>query len=64
MTLLNKTLAYHEAMKNLVKTYTKGYDKLRIIRVSPGFSPDPKERARVIVRKNHGVIALRVALTK
>jgi len=51
-------------MKNLVKTYTKGYDKLRIIRVSPGFSPDPKERARVIVRKNHGVIALRVALTK
>jgi len=64
LTLLNKTSAYHEAMKNLIKTYTESYDKPRIIKVSPGFSSDPEERAQVIVRKNHGVIALRAALTQ
>ncbi|MCJ7804216.1 hypothetical protein MUP35_00575 [Patescibacteria group bacterium] len=62
--LINKALAYHEAMKNLIKSYTKSYNKPKIIKTSPGFSPDPNERAQVIVRKNHGVVALKAALTK
>lgn len=64
LTLINKTLAYHEAMKNLIKLYTKSYNKPKIIKTTPGFSPAPNEKAQIIVRKNHGVIALKAALTK
>jgi hypothetical protein len=64
LTLLNKALAYHETIKNLISAYTKSYNKPGIIKVSSDFSSDPEDRAQVIVRKNHGVMALKAALTK
>ena len=64
LTLLNKALAYHETMKNLIGTYTKSYQKPKKIKVSPSFNPDPEARAQVIVRKNYGVIALKAAWSK
>lgn len=61
LALLNKSLAYHETIKNLISLYTKSYNKPRKIKVSLSFDPDPKARAQIIVRKNHGVIALKAA---
>ena len=64
LTLLNKALAYHETMKNLIGSHTKSYQKPKKIKVSPSFNPDPKARAQIIVRKDYGVIAMKAAWSK
>lgn len=61
---INKALAYHEVMKNLIKAYTEGYNRSKAIKVSSGFSTDPNEKARLIIRKNHGVVAMKHAWNK
>jgi hypothetical protein len=62
--ILNRSLAYHEAMKNLIATYTKSYDSPKIIKVSSSFNPDPDARAQIIVREKHGVTALKASRSK
>lgn len=62
--LTNKALAYHEVIKNLISGYTKGYTQPRTIKTSLGFSSDPKEKAKLIIRKNHGVVAMKSAWSK
>lgn len=57
--LINKALAYHETIKNLINGYIEGYNKSKIIPVSPGFSRNPNEKAVLIVRKNHGLIGMK-----
>lgn len=64
LTRINKALAYHETMKNLINAYTEGYTKSKIIPTTPGFSKNPNEKAVLIIRKNHGVIGLKNTWTK
>lgn len=62
--LINKALAYHETIRNLIATYRSRYSESRKIKVSFSFSRDPKEKATLIVRKNHGVIAMKDSWSK
>lgn len=64
LNLMNKALAYHEVIKNIINAYTEGYTFPKKIKVSPSFSPDPKEKAQLIIRKNHGLVALKHAWSK
>lgn len=57
--LINRTMAYHEAIVSLVKMYKSSYEKSEIIDVHPDFSKDPDEKAMVIVRKGTGVIGVK-----
>lgn len=62
--LANKALAYHEVIKNMISGYRERYTKPKIIKTSPGFSVDPNEKAKLIIRKNHGVVAMKSAWSK
>ena len=57
--LQNKSLAYHEVMKNMIEGYQKSYTKSKVIDVSHNFSKDPNEKAVLIIRKGHGVTGMR-----
>src|SRR4030042_900013 len=62
--LINKALAYHEVVKNLIRSYREGYKESKLIKVSPGFSPDPDEKAVLIIRENDGAIGMKDSWTK
>ena len=62
--LTNGALAYHTAFSALYKHYVASYDRPIEIPVHPGFSPDPNERAVVMVREGHGVIGIKDAWTR
>ncbi len=64
MQILNKALAYHEVMKNIINAYEEGYDKSRKIKVSPSFSNDPLERGTIIVRKGKGLVGIKSSWNK
>jgi hypothetical protein len=61
MALLNKAFAYHDALAKLYKTNMASYREPKVIPVHPEFSPDPAERAIVIVRDNYGFIGMKDA---
>lgn len=64
MTLVNKALAYHEALGGLYRLHISSYKEPKIIDVSPGFSPDPEEHAVVIVRAGYGAAGIKDAWSK
>lgn len=64
MTLLNKALAYHNAISGLQRIHIESYDNPKVISVHPDFARRPEgEQCTVIVRRNHGVIGLKDALS-
>ena len=63
MTILNRALAYHEALATLYKLNIASYHEPEEIPVHPEFSQNPEERAVVIVREGHGATGLKDALT-
>lgn len=64
MTLVNRALAYHEAMSILRKLNVESYKKPVQIRPDPAFSQDPLEKAVVIVREGYGAIGLKDGWTE
>jgi len=62
--LTNGALAYHTAFSALYKLHVSSYEGPVEIPVHPGFSPDPDERATVMVREGHGVIGVKDAWTR
>jgi hypothetical protein len=62
--LTNGAVAYHTAFSALYKHYVGNYDRPIEIPVHPEFSPDPEERAIVMVREGHGVIGVKDAWTQ
>ncbi|AFQ44360.1 hypothetical protein [Desulfosporosinus meridiei] len=59
MELINRTLAYHQALAGLFEAYIESYNEPKIIKVDPRFSRDPEEMATIIVRKNKGLAGLK-----
>jgi hypothetical protein len=64
MRLINRALAYHNALAQLYRAHVASYGEPIEIPVHPDFSPDPTERAVVIVREGHGVVGLKHNLTR
>jgi hypothetical protein len=64
MTILNRALAYHEALAHLYKTHIASYHEPEVIPVHPEFSQNPEERAVVIVREGYGATGLKDAWTR
>ena len=62
--LVNDAVAYHDAFSRLYELYVGSYDRPIEIPGHPGFSPDPDERAIVMVREGHGVIGVKDAWTR
>jgi hypothetical protein len=56
--LLNEALALHEVIKKLYEGYIASYTEPKIIDVPLSFSHGQQMKAQVIVRENHGVIAM------
>lgn len=63
MTLINRALAYQESIKVLRTFHISSYTEPVVIPVSREFSPDPEERATVIVREGYGVTGVKDAWT-
>jgi hypothetical protein len=59
MMLVNRSQAYLEAFLGLLQYHVAAYGMPAVIPVHPEFSPNPDEKAVVIVRQNHGVVALK-----
>lgn len=59
MTLVNRALAYHEAMSLLRKLHIESYQEPTIIPCDPEFSRSPTESAVVIVRRGYGATGLK-----
>jgi hypothetical protein len=59
MTLVNRAIAYHDALAGLYRVHIESYSESKIIKVSPGFSEDPEEHAIVIVREGYGAVGLK-----
>jgi len=64
MTLVNRALAYHEAMSILRRSHIESYTEPVIIPADPRFTGDPHEDAIVIVREGYGAIGLKDAWTE
>lgn len=63
MSLVNRALAYHEAMLILRKFHIESYTEPVIIPADPSFTGDPFENAVVIVREGYGATGLKDAWT-
>ena len=63
MRLINRALAYHDALSLLFRTAVSSYEGPAAIPVHPDFSADPDELATIIVREGHGVVGLKHSLT-
>lgn len=59
MRLINRTLAYHQALAGLFHAYIESYSESKIIEVDSRFSHDPEERATIIVREKKGLAGLK-----
>lgn len=59
MRLVNRALAFHEALALLYRSSVASYETPTEIPVHPGFSADPDERAVTIIREGHGIIGLK-----
>lgn len=58
-TLINKAIAYFDAIKFLIHIHIQNYKTPKVIPVSPEFSKDPKEKAITIIRKDYGLVGIR-----
>jgi len=63
MLLINRALAYHNALAALYESHVRSYTEPVVIPVHPDFSADPDERCLVIVRQGHGAVGLKDAWT-
>ncbi len=62
-TLVNRALAYHEAVAVLVKGYRRSYAEPEVVALHPDHVTHPDERAVVMVREGEGAIGLKHAYT-
>ena len=62
--LVNRALAYHEALKALIDEHRASYTEPRQIPVPPGYSDDPDEIATIMVKDGRGVIGLKDSWTR
>ena len=63
MTLINRAMAYHEALSVLRKTSIESYTEPVVIPCDPEFSGNPDEMATVIVREGFGATGIKDAWT-
>lgn len=63
-TLINRALAYHEAMAALVRRSRRSYDEPKELPVHPELAHDPGETITVMVRDGDGAIGMRYVHTK
>lgn len=61
--IINKACAYHDVIKNLLKSARKFYTEPKIINDASSISDDPDCKITVIVRKGYGVIGFRDSWT-
>ncbi|MDX6453062.1 MAG: hypothetical protein QOH16_3111 [Gaiellaceae bacterium] len=61
MRLLNRALAYHDAIDRLHSTHVSSYTEPLVLPAHPAFADD--EQAAVIIREDHGVVGLKHNLT-
>lgn len=64
MTLINRALAYHQAIVTLHDFYISSYAEPELIDVPADFNVRPGERAAVIVKEGRGAIGLKSASTE
>lgn len=63
MTLVNRALAYHDALAKLYQAHISSYEEPKVIDVHPEVSGDPEEKAVVIVREGYGAVGIKDAWT-
>lgn len=63
MSIVNRAMAYHDALANLYRSHIASYTEPGVIPVHPDVSPDPDLKAVVIVRKGFGAVGLKDAWT-
>lgn len=63
-TLINRALAYHEAMAFLVRAYRRGYEEPVELDVHPEAATEPGEKVTVVVRDGDGAIGIRYVHTR
>jgi hypothetical protein len=64
MTIVTRSVVYHEALSCLYKFHIQNYVEPVRILTHPGFSSDGAEKAMVIVREGHGAVGLKDAWSK
>jgi len=57
--IINQAMAMHETIRNLSDSYRRSYTEPEIIEAGANFSPNLPMKAQLIIRKRHGVIAMR-----
>lgn len=63
MALVNRALAYHEALATLVTGYRRGYDEPKRVLVHPELAGEPDEAMVVMIREGEGAVGLRYVYT-
>jgi hypothetical protein len=63
MTLVNRAVAYHEALALLVDGYRHGYEEPTRVLVHPELATEPDEAMVVIIREGEGAVGLRYVYT-
>ena len=64
LTIVNRALAYHEALSGLRRGHVANYSEPERIACDPSFSDDPDETAVVIVRRGFGAVGIKDGWTK
>jgi hypothetical protein len=59
MTLVNRAIAYHEALALLMDAYRRGYEEPKRVLVHPELAREPNESMVVMVREGEGAVGLR-----
>ena len=62
-TLVNRAIAYHEALAMLRKFYVGSYEEAALLPLHPDHVTHPGESAMVLVREGHGAIGVKHAYT-
>jgi hypothetical protein len=57
--LINKAIAYFDAIKFLISLHIHSYQKPKVIPVHSEFSQDPQEKAITIIRKDYGLVGIK-----
>lgn len=55
-TLVNKALAYFDAVAGLYELHVRSYGETKSLTAHPGMNCDPEEKLELLIRKDHGVI--------
>ncbi len=63
MTLVNRAIAYHEALAMLVNGYRRGYNEPKRVLVHNESAREPDEAMVVMIREGEGAIGLRYVYT-